>query len=54
MTELIFLAVAGLSGGAALSAGRHRAPRRLVVVWCVLAAIGAALAVLTLGTRYGA
>jgi len=51
MIELVFLAIAGLSGGAALSARRHRAPRRLIVLWCVLAATGAALAALSLGPR---
>jgi hypothetical protein len=51
MIELAFLAIAGLSGGAALSARRHRAPRRLIVLWCMLAATGTVLAVLVLGAR---
>ena len=51
MIELAFLAIAGLSGGSALSARRHRAPPRLIALWCGLAATGTVLAVLTLGAR---
>jgi hypothetical protein len=46
--QLLVLAVAGLCFGAGMSASKHRAPRRMTVLWYVLAGIGVVLAAVTI------
>lgn len=48
MLELLLLAVSGLCFGAGMGAAKHRAPRRMAVLWYLLAGIGLTLAVVTL------
>jgi hypothetical protein len=45
--ELILLAIAGVCFGAGMSASKHRAPRRMTVLWYVLSGVGLLLAVAT-------
>jgi hypothetical protein len=47
MVELLLLGIAGLCFGAGMSASRHRAPRRMTVLWYALSGLGLAVAVLT-------
>jgi hypothetical protein len=46
--ELMVLGLAGLCFGAGMSAHRHRAPRRMTVLWYTLSGFGLVLAALTL------
>ena len=46
--ELMVLALSGLCFGAGMGASKHRAPRRMTVLWYVLAGAGLLLAVVTL------
>jgi hypothetical protein len=45
--QLIVLAVAGLCFGAGMGASKHRAPRRMTVLWYALSSVGLVLAVVT-------
>ena len=46
MASLLLLGLAGLFGGGAISAAKHRAPQRTIVVLVVLMAVALAVALL--------
>jgi hypothetical protein len=48
MLELLVLALSGVCFGAGMGASKHRAPRRMAILWYVLAGAGLTLAVVTL------
>lgn len=47
MLQLLILGVSGLCFGAGLSAAKHGAPRRMIVLWYVLSGAAFVLALLT-------
>ncbi len=47
MLELMVLALSGLCFGAGMGASKQRAPRRMTILWYLLAGAGLLLAVVT-------
>ena len=47
MLSLVILGLAGLFAGAAISAAKHRAPRRTVITFLVLTGVALIAAVMT-------